>query len=73
MILITSEEIKIRIKQLATTIFNDYYIGKNINNINLIYILDGAFIFAADLCRELSKKGINLNIGSFLIKSPEVS
>lgn len=67
--MISSEEIRIRIKQLAFSIFNDYYINKNIKTINFIYILDGAFIFAADLCRELYRKGMSLNIGSLTMKT----
>ncbi len=69
MILITSEEIRIRIKQLANVIFNDYYINKRIKTINLIYILNGAFIFASDLCRELHRKGIDLIIGAIRSKT----
>ena len=50
-ILVSTDEIKIRVKELADQISNDY---KGIDQIFLIGILKGAFIFLADLCRELT-------------------
>lgn len=50
-ILVSTDEIKIRVKELADQISNDY---KGIDQIFLIGILKGAFIFLADLSRELT-------------------
>jgi hypoxanthine phosphoribosyltransferase len=50
-ILVTTEQIKLRVKELANQITKDY---ANVNQIYLIGILKGAFIFLADLCRELT-------------------
>jgi hypoxanthine phosphoribosyltransferase len=49
-ILVSTEQIKIRVKELADQISNDY---AGVDQIFLIGILKGAFIFLADLCREL--------------------
>jgi hypoxanthine phosphoribosyltransferase len=50
-ILVSREQIKSRVKELADQISNDY---AGIEQIFLIGILKGAFIFLADLCRELT-------------------
>jgi hypoxanthine phosphoribosyltransferase len=50
-ILVSTNEIKSRVKELADQISKDY---AGINQIFLIGILKGAFIFLADLCRELT-------------------
>jgi hypoxanthine phosphoribosyltransferase len=50
-ILVSTEDIKNRVKELANQISNDY---AGIDQIFLIGILKGAFIFLADLCRELT-------------------
>jgi hypoxanthine phosphoribosyltransferase len=49
-ILVSTEDIKSRVKELAVQISNDY---AGVEQIFLIGILKGAFIFLADLCREL--------------------
>jgi hypoxanthine phosphoribosyltransferase len=49
-ILVTTEQIKARVKELANQITKDY---AQVDQIYLIGILKGAFIFLADLCREL--------------------
>ncbi len=49
-ILVSTEEIKTRVKELADQISKDY---ADVEQIFLIGILKGAFIFLADLCREL--------------------
>jgi hypoxanthine phosphoribosyltransferase len=49
-ILVSPEQIKTRVKELADQISNDY---ADVKEIYLIGILKGAFIFLADLCREL--------------------
>lgn len=49
-ILVTSEQIKARVNELADQISKDY---AQVDQIYLIGILKGAFIFLADLCREL--------------------
>jgi hypoxanthine phosphoribosyltransferase len=49
-ILITTEQIQSRVAQLASQISNDY---ANADQIYMIGILKGAFIFLADLCRQL--------------------
>ncbi len=49
-ILVSTEQIKTRVKELADQISTDY---ANVDQIFLIGILKGAFIFLADLCREL--------------------
>jgi hypoxanthine phosphoribosyltransferase len=49
-ILVTTEQIQIRVKQLADQITQDY---SGVEQIYLIGILKGAFIFLADLSRQL--------------------
>jgi hypoxanthine phosphoribosyltransferase len=49
-VLVSTEEIKARVKELADQITHDY---AGVEQIFLIGILKGAFIFLADLCREL--------------------
>jgi hypoxanthine phosphoribosyltransferase len=49
-ILVSTDQIKNRVKELADQISNDY---AGVEQIFLIGILKGAFIFLADLCREL--------------------
>jgi hypoxanthine phosphoribosyltransferase len=50
-ILVSTEDIKTRVKELANQISIDY---TGVDQIFLIGILKGAFIFLADLCRELT-------------------
>lgn len=50
-ILVSTGDIKTRVKELADQISKDY---AGIEQIFLIGILKGAFIFLADLCRELT-------------------
>jgi len=50
-VLLTSEQIQARVKQLAEQISNDY---TGVKQIYLIGILKGAFIFLADLARQLT-------------------
>lgn len=50
-ILVTKEEIQARVKALAKQISYDY---RDVDRIYMIGILKGAFIFLADLCRELT-------------------
>lgn len=69
-ILITEQEIKEGVEDLAIKIFYDY-LKKDINTINFIFILDGSFIFASDLARSLSKLGMKLNISSLKVYSYE--
>lgn len=49
-VLVTSEQIQIRVQELAEQISKDY---ENAKQIYLIGVLKGAFIFMADLCRQL--------------------
>ena len=49
-VLLTNEQIQIRVKQLADQITTDY---SSVDHIYLIGILKGAFIFLADLSRQL--------------------
>jgi hypoxanthine phosphoribosyltransferase len=49
-VLVTNEQIQDRVKELADQITKDY---ANVDQIFLIGILKGAFIFLADLCRQL--------------------
>jgi hypoxanthine phosphoribosyltransferase len=49
-ILVTTEQIQERVKQLADQISEDY---SNVRQIYLIGVLKGAFIFLADLSRQL--------------------
>jgi len=49
-ILVTTEQIQSRVKQLADQISDDY---ANVDQIYLIGILKGAFIFLADLSRQI--------------------
>ncbi len=50
-IIVSTDEIHTRVKSLAAKISEDY---KDVERIYMIGILKGAFIFLADLCRELS-------------------
>jgi hypoxanthine phosphoribosyltransferase len=50
-ILVTPDEIHARVKALAEKISSDY---RDVESIYMIGILKGAFIFLADLCRELT-------------------
>jgi hypoxanthine phosphoribosyltransferase len=50
-VLVSTETIQARVKELAEQISKDY---QHAERIYLIGILKGAFIFLADLCRELS-------------------
>jgi hypoxanthine phosphoribosyltransferase len=50
-VLLTSDQIQARVKQLAEQISNDY---AGVKQIYLIGILKGAFIFLADLARQLT-------------------
>ena len=49
-ILVSTDQIKHRVKELAEEISSDYV---NVDRVYLICILKGAFIFLADLSREL--------------------
>jgi hypoxanthine phosphoribosyltransferase len=49
-VLVTTEQIKIRVKELADQISSDY---AGVEQVYLIGILKGAFIFLADLSRQL--------------------
>lgn len=66
--ILTELDIKRKVNDLAKQIYFDY---KDKEEIYFIYVLDGAFIFAADLARELHKLKISLVIGSLLIKTYE--
>ncbi|HNT23668.1 MAG TPA: hypoxanthine phosphoribosyltransferase [Anaerolineales bacterium] len=50
-VLVSEEQIRSRIKELAAQISNDY---NGAEKLFMIGILKGAFIFLADLCRELT-------------------
>lgn len=50
-ILVTTDEIHVKVKALAEKISYDY---RDVERIYMIGILKGAFIFLADLCRELT-------------------
>ena len=50
-ILVSTEQIKTRVKELADQISSDY---ANVDQVFLIGILKGAFIFLADLSRQLT-------------------
>lgn len=50
-VLVSTEDISRRVKALAAQISSDY---RDVGQIYLIGILKGAFIFLADLCRELT-------------------
>jgi hypoxanthine phosphoribosyltransferase len=50
-ILVTTEQIQARVKKLAEEISRDY---ADVKQIYLIGVLKGAFIFMADLCRQLT-------------------
>jgi len=50
-VIVTTEQIQARVKALAQQISNDY---RDVERIYMIGILKGAFIFLADLCRELT-------------------
>jgi len=66
MIFITEEEIKKRVKELATEIYNVY---KDQEELYFIFTLNGSFIFAADLSRELGKLGLTLKIGNYKLRT----
>ena len=50
-VIISTDDIQARVRELAGQISHDY---RNVDRIYIIGILKGAFIFMADLCRELS-------------------
>jgi hypoxanthine phosphoribosyltransferase len=50
-ILISTEDIQTRVRELASQISEDY---RGVERLYIIGILKGAFIFMADLCRELT-------------------
>ena len=50
-VIISEDDISARVKELALQISNDY---ADVERIYLIGILKGAFIFMADLCRQLT-------------------
>lgn len=50
-VLVTTDQINVRVKELADQISHDY---EGVDQIYLIGILKGAFIFLADLSRQLS-------------------
>ncbi len=50
-VIVTTEQIQARVKVLAQKISYDY---RDVERIYMIGILKGAFIFLADLCRELT-------------------
>lgn len=50
-VLISTEAIQSRVRELAQQISGDY---KKVDRVYIIGILKGAFIFMADLCRELT-------------------
>lgn len=50
-VLISTEDIQTRVRELASQISDDY---RNVDHLYIIGILKGAFIFMADLCRELT-------------------
>ena len=50
-VLVSAEQIEKRVKELAERISSDY---AGVRQIYLIGILKGAFIFLADLCRQLT-------------------
>lgn len=60
-VLITSNQIQNKVKELAAQIAQDYPRG----NLVLIGILDGAYILMADLTRELFKLGLKNIIVAF--------
>lgn len=72
MITISEDEIVKRIEELSEQIFNDC-IKSDIFMINYLFILDGSFMFASDLAKSLSRRGLKLNIQSVKIKSYEGS
>lgn len=67
-IIMTEEQIK-KIVELQAIEINKIYLKKNIRDICFIYLLNGAFTFAADLARELNKLGMNLMVGPIRIKT----
>lgn len=64
-IILTSEQIQKRVKELAQWIATDY---QN-KNLIIIQILNGSFIFTADLVRYLSEYKLNLFIEAIKAKS----
>lgn len=50
-VLISTDDIQTRVRELAQQISEDY---RNIERLYIIGILKGAFIFMADLCREMT-------------------
>src|SRR4030067_2865458 len=50
-VIISTDDIQARVRELAKQISHDY---RNVERLYIIGILKGAFIFMADLCRELN-------------------
>jgi len=66
--IITEEQIKERIKELAQEIY-DFFNEKKIEFIYLIFILTSSFVFASDLMRVLSKLGLKIQTDVISVKS----
>ncbi len=65
-VIIPESCLKKRVKALARQICQDY-ISTGINGINLVYILEGAFMFASDLEREIFRnRGLEIFSSSSL-------
>lgn len=67
-ILISEREIAGCINILAKRIESDYS-KKNIDELHIIFVLNGSFMFTADLIRELSKLNMKLSVNTIKIKS----
>lgn len=65
---ISESEIKQRIKDLSSEI-KDYYDSQGISSIYYVFILTSSFVFAADLMRELSKLGLQMQTDVITVKS----
>ncbi len=67
---ISKDKIKISVESLALEIFN-YFKEMGVDSIYMIIVLIGAFMFASDLLRELSKLGLKIETDIISVKSYE--
>ncbi|MGB0749864.1 MAG: hypoxanthine phosphoribosyltransferase [Magnetospiraceae bacterium] len=69
--LISTKDVAARVEALAKEIVADWPIADESGDrvVNMVAMLKGAFIFAADLARALSRQGAEVNIDFMTVKS----
>lgn len=65
-VLFSAEQIRVRVKELAQQIVNDY---KDCGELIVVGILHGAFIFVADLARAIEECGGRVRVDFMAVSS----